>query len=80
MDESEVRHETVHLWQQVALLIVGFYVLYLVFWLAGVVVYRDLDKAYRGIPFERSAYILENQSAVSPLKQSFHWLSCFKSI
>ncbi len=80
MDEIEVRHETVHLWQQAALLIVGFYVLYFVFWFAGVVVYRDLDKAYRGIPFERSAYFLEKQSVVSPLKQSFHWLRCFKSI
>ena len=78
MDEREVRHEVVHLWQQVALLIVGFYFLYFVFWLARLVFYRDLDKAYRNIPFERSAYILEEQTIVSPVKQSFHWLRCFK--
>lgn len=80
MDEIEIRHEVVHLWQQVALLIVGFYVLYFFFWLARVAVYRNLDKAYRGIPFERSAYIIEKQSAASPLKQSFHWLRCFKNM
>ena len=57
MDEIEVRHETVHLWQQAALLIVGFYVLYFVFWFAGVVVYRDLDKFGCVLQYTRSGRI-----------------------
>lgn len=76
LSEAEVRHETVHLWQQAALLLVGFYVLYFVFWLIGLLRYRNSDRAYREIPFERSAYILESKSDVNPIRQSYHWITC----
>ena len=75
LNGREVRHETVHLWQQAALLLVGFYVLYFVFWLIGLLRYRNSDRAYREIPFERSAYILESESNVSPIRQSYHWIT-----
>ena len=74
----ELRHETVHLWQQLALFVVLFYMLYFVFWMYGLVRYRDFDRAYREIPFERSAYILEKEQCVSPFRQSYHWLRCMK--
>ena len=77
--EREVRHETVHLWQQAALLLVGFYLLYLLFWLAGLLRYRNAERAYREIPFERSAYLLEAQSGARPSVQAFHWLKCIKN-
>lgn len=76
LNGREVRHETVHLWQQAALLLVGFYVLYFVFWLIGLLRYRNSDRAYREIPFERSAYILESELNVSPVRQSYHWITC----
>ena len=79
LDESEMRHEMVHLWQQLALVILPFYLLYLFFWLSNLIRYRDKGRAYRNIPFERSAYYLENQQAVTPLRQSFHWLRCLKN-
>lgn len=79
LNERELRHETVHLWQQVALLLVGFYLLYLLFWLAGLLRYRNAERAYRSIPFERSAYLLEAQSGARPSVQAFHWLKCFKN-
>lgn len=76
LNGREVRHETVHLWQQAALLLVGFYVLYFVFWLIGLLRYRNSDRAYREIPFERSAYILESKLDVNPIRQSYHWITC----
>lgn len=76
LNGREVRHETVHLWQQAALLLVGFYVLYFVFWLIGLLRYRNRYRAYREIPFERSAYILESKSDVNPIRQSYHWITC----
>jgi len=79
LDEREVRHETVHLWQQAALLLVGFYLLYLLFWIWFLLRYRDFDKAYRSIPFERSAYLLEADKGVRPLVQAFHWMKCLKN-
>ena len=76
LTERELRHEAVHLWQQAALLIVLFYLLYLIFWILNLVKYRDNDRAYREIPFERSAYHLETLERQRPCKQAFHWLKC----
>lgn len=70
----EVRHETVHLWQQATLLVVPFYLLYLRFWLINLVRYRDRHRAYREIPFERSAYRLETQQGTKRLVMAFDWL------
>lgn len=45
--DRTVNHEKIHFRQQKELLLVGFYILYLIFWL----IY-----GYRNIPFEREAY------------------------
>ena len=74
MTEQDIRHETVHLWQQALLLVVPFYLLYALFWLWGILRYHDNQTAYRNIPFERSAYALEKEENVSPLKQAFDWV------
>lgn len=74
LKENEIRHETVHLWQQISLFILLFYLLYLFFWLYGLFRYRDSKRAYREIPFERSAYQLENRTDSKPMTQSFDWI------
>ena len=51
-----LNHENIHLKQQKELLLVGFYVLYTIFWLIGMVKYKNSHKAYVEIPFEREAY------------------------
>ena len=76
LTDGDLWHETVHLWQQAALLVLPFYLLYLLFWLAGLVRYRDPFRAYREIPFERSAYLLEGQPPKKPAAQAFHWIKC----
>ena len=76
MTDRDVRHETVHFYQQLALLILPFYLLYLLFWLLALVRYRNWVQAYRAIPFERSAYRLESVRDKSPLAQAFDWLRC----
>lgn len=70
----EQRHETVHLWQQVTLLIVPFYVLYLLFWLRGLLRFRSVEQAYRSIPFERSAYRLETCDGIGWRTMAFDWI------
>lgn len=74
LTECEVRHETVHLYQQAALLVAPFYLLYLIFWLICLVRYRNWERAYRAIPFERSAYRLESQPSLSAKTMVFDWL------
>ncbi len=76
LTERDLRHETIHLWQQAALLVLPFYLLYILFWLAGLVRYRDPFRAYREIPFERSAYRLENKKLQKPAVQAFDWIKC----
>lgn len=73
MTERDIRHETVHLWQQATLLVVPFYVLYLLFWIVGLLRYRDRKRAYREIPFERSAYRLEGQLGLKRSTMAFDW-------
>lgn len=79
LKEHEIRHETVHIWQQLALLIVPFYMLYFIFWLLGLARYRNQNQAYRSIPFEQSAYELEKKTDCKPLTQAFNWLKCLKN-
>ncbi|MBP5547662.1 MAG: hypothetical protein J6X58_02075 [Bacteroidales bacterium] len=79
LDESELRHETIHLWQQLALLLVGFYIVYGLFWLINILRYHDRFQAYMEIPFERSAYELEKETTLTPVTMAFHWVRCIMS-
>lgn len=56
------------------MLIVLFYVLYLIFWVIGLLRYRNSYRAYREIPFVRSAYSLESLSRQSGWRQAFDWI------
>ena len=74
MTERDVRHETVHLWQQAALLVLPFYVFYFIFWLVNLIRYRDNYRAYCEIPFERSAYSLDVLPDVRKSTMAFDWI------
>jgi hypothetical protein len=74
LEEYEIRHEKVHLYQQLALLILLFYLLYLIFWIVGLVRYRNSFQAYQAIPFERSAYRLQSINKLSFRQSAFDWL------
>lgn len=78
LPERSLRHETVHLYQQLSLLVVPFYVLYLIFWLVGLLRYGNHNRAYRNIPFERSAYRLETRNDLHWSTMAFDWLRCLK--
>ena len=72
-----IHHETIHLRQQLELLIVPFYVLYGLNYLVNLFVYRDHYRAYRNICFEREAYAHERN--LNYLKKRY-WFSAFKYI
>ena len=55
-----IRHETIHLKQQLEMLILPFYIAYLVNYLYNFAKYRNHDQAYRKIVFEREAYANED--------------------
>lgn len=71
MSERTKRHETIHFQQQLELLFVGQWVLYITFWLIGLIRYRDGKKAYRENPFEREAF--DNDEKPNYLRNRARW-------
>lgn len=55
-DRQIMNHELIHLRQQMELLIIPFFILYLINYLVNLIKYRNHDRAYRNILFEREAY------------------------
>jgi len=51
-----VNHELIHLRQQIELLIIPFFILYIFNYLINILRYKNHDQAYRNIVFELEAY------------------------
>jgi len=58
---SLVRHEQIHWRQALELLVVGFYLWYVLEFVWLYLRFRNWDKAYRSISFEREAYSRQNE-------------------
>lgn len=72
-DEVLMRHETIHLQQELALLIIPFYLLYALSYLVNLLMYRNHDKAYEQIFFEREAYAHEHNTAYLVNRKPWAW-------
>ncbi|WP_347924363.1 hypothetical protein [Pontimicrobium sp. SW4] len=66
-----INHERIHLRQQLELLVVPFYLMYLVEFLIRLIQYRDWKTAYRNISFERECYL--NETNLGYLKNRKPW-------
>lgn len=66
-----INHEQIHIKQVLELLVLLFYVLYITEFLIRLACYRDFDKAYRNISFEREAY--RNEADLQYLKKRRYW-------
>ena len=60
-DQVLVHHEKIHLKQQLELLILPFYLWYIFEFVYRFIQYKNWNKAYRNISFEREAYVNEKQ-------------------
>ena len=54
-----INHEKIHLKQQLEMLIIPFYLVYALEFLIRLIQYKNWQKAYRNISFEREAYCNE---------------------
>ncbi|MCQ0112499.1 hypothetical protein SAMN04487906_3308 [Zhouia amylolytica] len=70
-DQVLINHEKIHLRQQLELLIIPFYLIYLTEWLIGIVKYGNAYTAYKNISFEREAY--KNEQNTGYLKSRSPW-------
>jgi len=73
LSKTSRRHETIHYQQQLELLFIGQWILYGLFYLIGLVRYRNGEEAYREIPFEREAYSNERKFTYLEKRKRYAW-------
>ena len=66
-------HEEIHVRQGCELFFVGFWFLYLYYWLRNLWALGDAEEAYRAIPFEREAYANETQLDYLRTRRPHSW-------
>ncbi len=75
--QAIIRHELIHFRQQLELLILPFYIIYLLNYLVNLIIYLNHDKAYRNIVFEREAYRNDQDTTYLNRRKPFAWLRYF---
>lgn len=74
IDKFVVNHERIHTRQQMELLFIPFYLLYILEWLIRLLQYRNHRQAYLNISFEREAYSHGNDLEYLKNRKKYAWL------
>ena len=70
-----INHETIHFYQQLELLVIGFYIIYVLFYLINAIKYKfNMQKAYYAIPFEKEAYNNQDDFEYLSKRKLFIWI------
>ena len=80
LSERVRRHETIHYRQQLELLFVGQWLLYLVFYLIGLITHRSGRQAYRLNPFEVEAYTFDETTDYLDNRRLYRWTEFLSSL
>ena len=75
IDKYVVNHEIIHTQQQKELLFIPFYILYILEWLFRLIQYRNQNKAYRNISFEREAYKHGDDLTYLSKRKPYSWIN-----
>ena len=70
-DAILLHHERIHLRQQLELLWIFFFIIYLTEFIAKIIIYKQPKRAYRNISFEREAY--ENEYDLDYVRRKPMW-------
>lgn len=70
-----INHEKIHLRQQLELLIIPFYILYILEWLLRSLLYLNTYRAYKNMSFEREAYHNEKQLDYLDSRKPFSFMN-----
>ena len=73
LNKRILSHEKIHIKQQEELFLVGFYLLYVLYWIRGLWRFRDSELAYHSIPFEQEAYDYEFDLDYLKKRKRFAW-------
>ena len=69
-----VNHETIHFQQQLEMLVIPFYVLYILEYLIKFLVFFDIKKAYYSISFEQEAFANDTNLDYLKTRKRFNWV------
>lgn len=75
-----LNHELIHCQQQLELLYIPFFILYVLEWLAHLVKYRKWWKAYQSISFEREAYANDANPDYLAHRKPYSWLRYIRTV
>lgn len=73
VDDTLLRHESIHTAQMKEMWYVGFYLLYILEWLWRMAEGRSAHDAYRAIRFEKEAYAEEQDITYLDNRKPFAW-------
>jgi hypothetical protein len=73
-----INHEKIHLRQQLELLIIPFYALYFIDFILKIILFKDKNKAYKNILFEREAYLNEENLDYLQTRPFWNWTRYLK--
>jgi hypothetical protein len=77
-DPVLITHERIHLRQQVELGILPFYILYVLNFLVNYAYYKNGEKAYRNVVFEREAYACQFDTGYLQKRRLWAFISWFR--
>ena len=76
-DKMLIRHEKIHLIQQLELLLIPFYLIYVLHYLINLFKYGSHNKAYINIVFEKEAFSKEGEMDYLKNRKLWAWLNYF---
>lgn len=76
-DQILINHEKIHLQQQLELLILPFYMLYLINYLINLFKYKNHYLAYFNIVFEKEAYHYETELKYLSDRKRYNWINFY---
>src|SRR5690606_35263846 len=68
-----INHERIHFMQQLELLFVGMWIIYVVNLFINMLKYKEMDKAYRNVIFEREAHTNDTDLQYLINRRIFRW-------
>ena len=73
-DKQIINHELIHLRQQIELLVLPFYIIYFFHYLLNILRYKNHNRAYRNIIFEKEAYDHDSDLVYLKTRKLFSWM------
>ena len=73
-----INHEKIHIRQQIELLVIPFYLFYFLNYLINLIIFKEHNKAYKNIIFEKESFIKESDLDYLSNRKYFSFINFYK--